>query len=240
MSSRASVLVCIPSRYHARRLPGKALLNLGKETVIQRVYKQACLTSFKPLVLTDHPAIVRSIQSIDGEVVYRRQKASNGSQRIFHYLTEIDNKIDPNTIVINVQGDEPLLDPENIQRLVECFSDKETCIASLYGSVVSPNQYAIAQRVKVNISRGRATTFERIVKPSDKQWHKHIGIYAFRWNTLKKLMKLAPSRREIALSLEQLRWMDHGYSIKMVEGFSNGIAVDTAADILEVRNFLNS
>ena len=240
MSSHASVLVCIPSRYHARRLPGKALLNLGEETVIQRVYKQASLAAFKTIVLTDHPAIVRSIQSINGEVVYRRQKASNGSQRIFHYLSEIDNTIDPNTIVVNVQGDEPLLNPTNIQRLVECFSDKETCIASLYGSVVSTNQYAMAQRVKVNVNHGIATTFERIVQSSDKQWHKHIGIYAFRWKTLKELMKLAPSPREMALSLEQLRWMDHGYSIKMVEGFSNGIAIDTAADILEARNSLIS
>lgn len=240
MTSHEPVLVCIPSRYHARRLPGKALLNLGEETVIQRVYKQASLSAFKAIVLTDHPAIVRSIQSIDGEVVYRRQKASNGSQRIFHYLSEIDNTIDPNTIVVNVQGDEPLLNPANIQRLVECFSDTDTCIASLYGKVISPNQYAMAQRVKVGVSYGLATTFERIVEPSDKQWHKHIGIYAFRWKTLKKLMKLAPSQREIALSLEQLRWMDNGYSIKMIEGFSNGIAIDTAADILEARNFLNS
>ena len=162
------------------------------------------------------------------------------ANEFFNYLSEIDNTLDPNTIVVNVQGDEPLLNPENIQRLVESFSDKETCIASLYGSVVSPNQFAMAQRVKVNISHGLATTFERIVEPSDKQWHKHIGIYAFRWKTLKELMKLAPSRREIALSLEQLRWMDHDYSIKMVEGFSNGIAIDTAADILEARNSLNS
>ncbi len=240
MSNHASVLVCIPSRYHARRLPGKALLNLGEQTVIQRVYRQASLAAFKTIVLTDHPAIVRSIQSINGEVVYREQKASNGSQRIFHYLSEIDDTIDPSTIVVNIQGDEPLLNPENIQRLVECFSDKETCIASLYGSVVSPNQYAMAHRVKVNISHGLATPFERSVEPSDQEWHKHIGIYAFRWKTLKEVMKLTPSQREISLSLEQLRWMDHGYSINMVEGFSNGIAIDTAVDILEARNFLNS
>lgn len=240
MTSHAPVLVCIPSRYHARRLPGKALLNLGEETVIQRVYKQASLTAFKTVVLTDHPAIVQSIQSIDGEVVFRKKKASNGSQRIFHYLSEIDNAIDPSTIVVNVQGDEPLLNPANIQRLVESFSEKDTRIASLYGKVVSPNQYTMSQRVKVNVSHGLATTFERIVEPSDKQWYKHIGIYAFRWKTLKELMKLAPSQREIALSLEQLRWMDHGYSIKMVEGFSNGFGIDTATDILEARNFLNS
>ncbi|HAB89531.1 MAG TPA: hypothetical protein DCF84_03265, partial [Bacteroidetes bacterium] len=156
------------------------------------------------------------------------------------YLSEIDHTIDPSTIVVNVQGDEPLLNPANIQRLVESFSEKNTRIASLYGKVVSPNQYTMSQRVKVNVSHGLATTFERIVKPSDKQWHKHIGIYAFRWKTLKELMKLAPSQREISLSLEQLRWMDHGYSIKMVEGFSNGIGIDTATDILEARNFLNS
>ena len=240
MISPTPVLVCIPSRYHSSRLPGKALLSLGEETVIQRVYKQASLASFKTIVLTDHPAIVQSIQSINGEVVYRKQKASNGSQRIFHYLSEIDNTIDPSTIMVNVQGDEPLLNPINIQRLVECFSDTDNCIASLYGDVVSRNQYAMAQRVKVNVSHGLATTFERIIEPSDKKWHKHIGIYAFRWKTLKELMKLAPSRREIALSLEQLRWMDHGYSINMVEGFSNGVAIDTAADILEARNSLNS
>lgn len=240
MINPTAVLVCIPSRYHSRRLPGKALLRLGDETVIQRVYKQASLAAYKTVVLTDHPAIVRSIQSIDGEVVSREQKASNGSQRIFHYLSEIDSTIDPSAIVVNVQGDEPLLNPTNIKRLVECFSDKETCIASLYGSIVSPNQYAMAQRVKVNVSDGLATTFERIIGSSDKQWHKHIGIYAFRWKTLKELMSLPPSDREVRLSLEQLRWMDNGYSIKMVEGFSNGIAIDTAADILEARNFLNS
>jgi len=240
MTNHATVLVCIPSRYHARRLPGKALLHLGEETLIQRVYKQASLTNFKTIVLTDHPAIVKSIQSIGGEVVYRKQKASNGSQRIFHYLSEIDNTVDPSTIVVNVQGDEPLLNPSNIQRLVKCFSEKDTCIASLYGDIVSPNQYAMAHRVKVNVSCGLATTFERIIEHSDKQWHKHIGIYAFRWKTLKELIKLAPSQREILLSLEQLRWMDNGYSIKMVEGFSNGIAIDTATDILEARNFLNS
>ena len=83
MSSHASVLVCIPSRYHARRLPGKALLNLGEETVIQRVYKQASLAAFKTIVLNDHPAIVRSIQSIHGEVITECKKQAMEANEYF-------------------------------------------------------------------------------------------------------------------------------------------------------------
>ena len=240
MTSRFPVIVCIPSRYHSRRLPGKALLNLGNGTVIQGVYRQAALSTFRTLVITDHPSIVRSIESIEGEVVYRRQKASNGSYRIFNYLSENKESLDPNTVIVNVQGDEPLVNPRNIKRLVESFTHTDTCIASLYGYPVPPEHYESAHRVKVQINNGLATTFERIVYQDVTPWYKHIGIYAFRWKTLKELMQLPPSEREVKLSLEQLRWMDNGYNIRMVEGLTNGFSIDTAADIIEARNFINS
>ena len=240
MHNSPAVFVLIPSRYHASRLPGKALLRIGDETVIQKVYRQASLSKYSTQVITDHPKIAESIHSIQGKVQLRRQPADNGTERIFHYLLEIDQDIHPNSVIVNVQGDEPLLNPLNIQKLVESFSNTDTCIASLYGDLVSPDFYTMAHRVKVHVDNDYATTFERIVEENELNWHKHIGIYAFRWKTLKALMKLPPSAREIDLSLEQLRWLDYGYSIRMVKGYSNGISIDTSSDILEARNFLNS
>ena len=124
--------------------------------------------------------------------------------------------------------------------MVESFTHTDTCIASLYGDPVPPEHYESAHRVKVQINNGLATTFERIVDQDVTPWYKHIGIYAFRWKTLKELMQLPPSEREVKLSLEQLRWMDNGYNIRMVEGLTNGFSIDTAADIIEARNFINS
>ena len=139
---------------------------------------------------------------------------------------------------MNVQGDEPLLNPLNIQKLVESFSNTDNCIASLYGDLVSPDFYTMAHRVKVHVDNDYATTFERIVEENELNWHKHIGIYAFRWKTLKALMKLPPSAREIDLSLEQRMAIRH--SIRMVKGYSNGISIDTSSDILkhEISKFI--
>ena len=240
MHNSPAAFVLIPSRYHASRLPGKALLRIGDQTVIQKVYQQASLSKYSTQVITDHPKIAESILSIQGNVQLRKQQANNGTERIFNYLLENDQNIQPDSVIVNVQGDEPLLNPLNIQKLVECFEDAEVSVASLYEEVIPREHYALPHRVKVEVTNGFATTFERIVEENELEWHKHIGIYAFRWKTLKALMKLPPSPREIDLSLEQLRWLDHGYSIRMIKGYSNGVSIDTSSDILEARNYLNS
>ena len=241
------VLGVIPARYASSRFPGKPLIDLKGKTMIQRVYEGAKNAEFihQLIVATDDDRIYDEVLRFGGEAIITSPDHPSGTDRCAEVLSSIGD-VD---VVVNIQGDEPLVDPRQIDLLLSAFSDPETKIATLGIRDVSGEDLNNVDRIKiVTNSKSEALYFSRSCIPNHAHstgeplenypYLRHIGLYAYRASVLRELTKLKPTALEKIESLEQLRWLFYGYSIKVVETTIETPNIDVPEDVQKVLRFL--
>ena len=239
----------IPARYASTRFPGKPLALLAGKPVIQHVYEQAAKVLDAVYVATDDERIYNKVLEFGGKAVMTSTEHHSGTDRIEEALEKVGGDFD---VVVNIQGDEPFIAQSQIETLCHCFEDETTQIATLgkpfecIEAVENPNSPKI-----VVDNRGYAMYFSRSTIPfvrgvERQEWLKkypflkHLGIYAYRTEVLKAITRLPQSSLELAESLEQLRWLENGYRIKV--GITNveTVGIDTLEDLQRAEDFIRS
>ena len=237
----------IPARYASTRFPGKPLAVLGGKTVIQRVYEQAVSVLPEAYVATDDERIFSAVEAFGGRAVMTRTDHKSGTDRIQEAMEKIATDAD---VIINIQGDEPFIQPSQIETLMHLFDNPETQIGTLgkpfetVEAVKNPNSPKI-----VVDNRGFALYFSRSVIPyirgvEESQWlgHypflKHLGVYAYRRKVLAEVTRLPQGWLEKAESLEQLRWLENGYRIRVGITTVETVGIDTPEDLARAEQFL--
>ena len=239
----------IPARYASTRFPGKPLALLAGKPVIQHVYEQAVKVLDAVYVATDDERIYNKVLEFGGKAVMTSTEHHSGTDRIEEALEKVGGDFD---VVVNIQGDEPFIAQSQIETLCHCFEDEATQIATLgkpfecIEAVENPNSPKI-----VVDNRGYAMYFSRSIIPfvrgvERQEWLKkypflkHLGIYAYRTEVLKAITRLPQSSLELAESLEQLRWLENGYRIKV--GITNveTVGIDTPEDLQRAEDFIRS
>lgn len=242
-----SVLGVIPARYQSSRYPGKPLIDLNGKPMIQRVFEGASKSNLltKVIVATDDDRIFQTVESFGGNVEMTSERHSSGTDRCGEILTR--NK--GYDIVLNIQGDEPLVSAEQIDQLLAAFQDETVQIATLGIGDVSEEDKLNPNRIKlVKDVNNNAMYFSRSAIPNERNGNKdvkknfpflrHIGLYAYRSHILKELVQLKKTELEQIESLEQLRWLYHGYSIRIVETTIETPNIDVPEDLEKVLRFL--
>lgn len=239
-----NIVVVIPARYASTRFPGKALADLDGRPMIEHVYRRAaaCPVVSRVIVATDDVRIADAVRRFDGEVRLTRDTHPTGTDRLAEVLVTLDCDI-----VVNLQGDEPLIDPGAISEVVAPFAaDPSVVMTTLYHRIHDPADLTNPNVTKIVIDRGGyALYFSRAPIPHIRDprggWpplYRHIGLYAYRRSTLLVLAHLEPTPLECAEELEQLRALEHGIRIKAVETLYESIGVDTPEDLERVRRLL--
>ena len=240
-------IAIIPARYASTRFPGKPLAILGGKTVIQRVYEQVSRVLDDVYVATDDDRIFQCVEQFGGRVVMTRSDHKSGTDRIEEAVEKIQTDAD---VVINVQGDEPFIQPSQIETLMHLFDIPSTQIGTLgkhfesMEAVENPNSPKI-----VTDQRGFALYFSRSVIPyirgvERNEWFdkfpylKHLGIYAYRREVLREITLLPQSSLECAESLEQLRWLQNGYRIRVGITEVETVGIDTPEDLAHAEAIL--
>lgn len=228
----------IPARFASTRFPGKPLVDIGGKTMIRRVYEQASKSKLlqEIIVATDDERVYNEVKSFGGHAVMTSPNHLNGTER----CAEVAASIQADAI-INIQGDEPFIHPEQIDLLAACFNDSNTEIATLIMPSILKDDLINAARIKVVVNnRMEAMYFSRSVIPyvrneTNVPFYKHIGIYGFRKDILAKLVTLEPTGLEQTESLEQLRWLENGYRIICAVTDLESISIDTPEDLLKLK-----
>jgi len=230
----------IPARYGSSRFPGKPLAMIAGKSMIQRVYDQVKKSSLTEVVVaTDDQRIFDVVKAFGGEVVMTREDHLNGTTRVAEVALEFPEA----EIIINIQGDEPLIDPELIDRLVSAF-DEETSMVSVKKKIVKSEEIDSPDCVKVVTTEDqRALYFSRSPIPFNRDnttvdYYKHIGIYGYERQFLFHYIELPPTTLELTEKLEQLRVLENGFVIKMVETDREFIGVDRPEDVARVEQEL--
>lgn len=239
-------IAIIPARYASTRFPGKPLATLGGKSVIQRVYEQVSTVLDDVYVATDDQRIFQAVEAFGGRAVMTSPNHKSGTDRIQEAITKIGGQWD---VVVNVQGDEPFIQASQIKTVCECFEDPETQIATLgkpfddMDAVGNPNSPKI-----VVDNRHYAMYFSRSIIPfvrgqEKESWLqsypflKHLGLYAYRADVLAEITRLPQSSLELAESLEQLRWLQNGYRIKVGLTDVETVGIDTPEDLARAEEF---
>jgi 3-deoxy-manno-octulosonate cytidylyltransferase (CMP-KDO synthetase) len=233
----------IPARYDSTRFPGKPLAIIQGKTMIQRVYEQAKLVLDHVFVATDDQRIMDAVQLFGAQVIMTSKDCQNGTQRCLEAYQNAQLDAD---VVVNIQGDEPFLHPEQLVLLMNCFENENTQIATLVKKIDRKEELEDVNIVKVvRGQNGQALYFSRqmipFVRNQQQQeqllrrytFYKHVGIYAYNIHTLEVITELAPSPAEQAESLEQLRWLEHGFTIQTAVTTYDSIGIDTPEDIIK-------
>ncbi len=233
----------IPARYASTRFPGKPLAVICGKTMIERVYAQASKSLEQVVVATDDSRVLDAVRAFGGEAVMTSPDHRSGTDRAREAYSGVGSKAD---VVINIQGDEPFISPAQIDQIKSCFDDGETCIATLarrfdpaegFDALFDNNTPKVVMDKDMN-----ALYFSRSIIPylRNRPWNEwidnctfytHVGMYAYRASTLAEITALPRSPLEIAESLEQLRWLQNGYKIKVGITDCRTIGVDTEADL---------
>jgi 3-deoxy-manno-octulosonate cytidylyltransferase (CMP-KDO synthetase) len=240
------ILGVIPARYASTRFPGKPLTMINGVSMIERVYRQATLANSLSdvVVATDDARILDHVHQFGGKAVMTSANHPSGTDRCAEVLEKISGAWDA---VINIQGDEPYIQPEQIDLLASCFQMEDCKIATLVKLIDSESdlQNPNIPKVVVGID-GRALYFSRRPIPyfsddkiaaalTHESFFRHIGIYGYRSEVLMQLAKLNPAPLELAESLEQLRWLSNGYSIHVKTTTAENHAVDTPQDVVKLE-----
>jgi 3-deoxy-manno-octulosonate cytidylyltransferase (CMP-KDO synthetase) len=235
------VLGIIPARYASTRFPGKPLIDIGGKSMIQRVYEQAkkCTSLSKVIVATDDDRIFNHISDFGGVAVMTSPDHQSGTDR----CAEVALQHPQYDIIINIQGDEPFIDPEQITKVAACFTSADVQLATLIKKIETLEELDNPNSPKVIINKhSEAVPYLRGHDALDRLNHftffKHIGIYGYRADILQEVTKLAISPLEKAESLEQLRWIENGYRIKVAETELETHAVDVPEDLEKMAKYL--
>ncbi len=247
----------IPARYASTRFPAKALVDIGGKSMVERVYEQASKAKSlsKVVVATDHPLIFDHVQAFGGEVVMTSEHHPSGTDRCFEAFVKTQALLPPNnqdtipTYILNIQGDEPFIQPEQIELLASLLNGKVE-IATLVkviedeATLFSPNTPKVVineQQEALYFSRQTIPQLRGVNPQAWLQHHtfyKHLGIYAYRSDILERLTQLTPSSLEKAEALEQLRWLENGYRISVAVTPYDSHGVDVPDDLERVKKFL--
>jgi len=245
------VLGIIPARYASTRLPGKPLVDLGGQTMIERVVRQAQRAKLtRVVVATDDARILDHVRGFGGEAVLTRPDHPSGTDRAWEAFDLLGRPGDCQCIV-NVQGDEPFIQPAQINALVDLFAQQPTpAIATLIKPVLTEEELFSPHLPKVVIDQfGRALYFSRHPLPYQRQhppeqwlahhrYYRHLGLYAYAPEVLGQLTLLPPSPLELAESLEQLRWLEAEFPIQTVITELDAFGIDTPEDVARARERL--
>lgn len=249
-----SVLVVIPARYASTRFPGKPLAMLGGETIVSRVWRAVSAMDFvdKTIVATDDERILNHINETAGLPAAMMTAATHhsGTDRCGEVLQRLEQQGEHYDIVINVQGDEPFVSEQQLKALAGCFNNGAADIATLCTPILSTEELLSPNNVKVVVgTNSQALYFSRQPIPyrrgvNQEQWLdgmtylKHVGIYAFRADTLHEVCNLPAAKIEDCEKLEQLRWLAAGYRIAVRMTDHANIGIDTPADLAEAERWL--
>ncbi len=249
-----NVLGVIPARFASTRFPGKPLAFIHGKSMIQRVYEQALKSRFlsRVIVATDDERIEKHVLSFGGEAMMTSAFHSSGTERIGEVVASIRHKTVSVQfdIVVNIQGDEPMLNPLQIDLTISCFSDPTIQISTLVKLITNTEELFDLNVVKAVIDKNAdALYFSRSPIPfmrnhNQEEWltngkfYKHIGLYAYRTSVLTEINNLAATQLETAETLEQLRWIENGFKIRTVLTEFETIAVDTPEDLLKLTNII--
>ena len=241
----------IPARYGSSRFPGKPLADMAGKPMIQRVYEQVKKALDEVWVATDDERILQVVESFGGRAVLTSADHKSGTDRCNEAFSKIGNDFD---VIINIQGDEPFIQPQQIETLKTCFDSKETELATLVKPFKKEDGFEVlfnpnSPKVVLN-KNSEAIYFSRSIIPYIRDAHhtewldkhifyKHIGMYAYRADVLKKITLLPQSNLELAESLEQLRWIENGYKIKVGLTDIETIGIDTPEDMEKAIKLLN-
>ncbi len=242
------ILGIIPARYASTRFPGKPLIDLAGKSMIRRVYEQASKSSSLAdvVVATDDEQIFKAVKAFKGNVIMTSDQHQSGTDR----CAEVSKKMIGYDAIINIQGDEPLIDPKQINLLAACFNDISTELATLVKKIDTIEELFNYNSPKVIINKkSEAIYFSRQVIPYLKNvephdllkkhtFYKHIGIYGYRTTTLGIISKLPLGNLEKAELLEQLRWIENGYKIKVAVTKKESLAIDLPEDVAKVLDRL--
>ncbi|HEY0655360.1 MAG TPA: 3-deoxy-manno-octulosonate cytidylyltransferase [Chryseosolibacter sp.] len=246
---KKTIIGIIPARYASTRFPGKPLIDIAGKSMIQRVYEQVkkSETLNDVIVATDDQRIATAVTQFGGKVCMTAPSHPSGTDRCAEVVEAMHLQADA---VINIQGDEPFIDPKQIDLVCKCFDDHRTELATLIKKItstevlLSPNSPKVivdSDQFAIYFSR-HAIPYVRGAEPSawlsQHTFFQHIGIYGYRVDILKKVTKLAPSSLEKAESLEQLRWLEHGFKIKTAITTGDTVAIDTPEDLEKVLHTL--
>lgn len=242
----------IPARYASTRFPAKPLALLGGRTVIERVYRQVDGVLDAAVVATDDQRIYDVVESFGGKAVMTSVHHKSGTDRVWEAYEHIGEEFD---VVVNIQGDEPFIQPSQLHAIQHCFDNEDTQIATLVKPFTPQDGMAALENPnspKVVVDdNGRALYFSRSVIPylrgvdrsewlSTHTFYKHIGLYAYRPDVLRQLTALPQSPLELAESLEQLRWLQAGYHIQVGVSQVETIGIDTPEDLARAEEFLKA
>lgn len=243
-----NVIGVIPARYDSSRFPGKPLVDIDGKSMIQRVYEQ-CSKSIslnKLTVATDDQRIAEHVKLFGGNVTLTSNKHQSGTDR----CAEVAVNYPEFDILINIQGDEPMIDPDQIDLLCKCFENPQASIATLVKKISSNDELFNENTPKVILNKNsEAILFSRTAIPflrgkARETWieqytfYKHIGIYGFKTETLKNLSDLPLSALESAEALEQLRWIENGYRIHVAITDKESQAIDTPEDLEKLLKWI--
>lgn len=236
------ILCVIPARYASTRLPGKPLADIVGKPMIQHVYERSAQATIpqQVVVATDDEKVFQAVQQFGGKVVMTSSEHQTGTDR----LAEVASKYAEVDVIINVQGDEPLIDPKVIDELAQEFLNDTALQMASVMSIMDSEDYQNPNAVKVVTDiNNNALYFSRSLLPYPRvegkaNVYKHIGIYAYKKDFLLKFAKLEPTPLEQSESLEQLRALENGYKIKMIKTKSKFIGVDSIEDLQTVNELL--
>jgi 3-deoxy-manno-octulosonate cytidylyltransferase (CMP-KDO synthetase) len=234
----------IPARYASTRFPGKPLVNINGKSMIQRVYEKASETLNNVIVATDDDRIIKEVINFGGTAVLTSEAHKSGTDRCYEALLSHQKNTGENfDVVINIQGDEPFIQPLQIELLKNCFTDESISIATLIKQIENQEVLFDTNRPKVAINeKHEALLFSRSTIPFIRDYKKedwlkhhkfyqHIGMYAYRTKVLGEITKLKQSTLEKVESLEQLRWLENGYKIKTAITDYESYGIDTPEDL---------
>ena len=245
-----NILGIIPARHASTRFPAKALADIEGKSLVQRVYEQASKSASlsRVLVATDHADILNHVKAFGGEAVMTKETHSSGTDRCDEAMMLQSESFD---YVVNIQGDEPFIQPEQIDLLASAL-DGHTEIATLvkvirnHEQLFNPNVVKVVFNSEFNALYFSRSTIPHLRNIAPESWlkehtfYKHIGMYAYRTDVLRQISKLGLSSLEKAESLEQLRWLENGFHIRVIPTSQETIGVDTPDDLRKAVEFLRN
>ena len=223
----------IPARYASTRFPGKPLALLGGKPVIQHVYEKVAAVLEAAYVATDDERIYEAVKAFGGQVVMTRTDHKSGTDRIEEAIEKIGGDWD---VIVNVQGDEPFVEKSQLDTICHCFDDASTQIATLGKPFDNMGFAMYFSRSIIPFVRG----YEQEAWLTHYPFLKHLGIYAYRKEVLRQITLLPQSSLEIAESLEQLRWLQNGFKIKVGTTDVETVGIDTPQDLERAEQFLKN
>lgn len=242
------ILAIIPARYASSRFPGKPLADIGGKPMIQRVYEQTARAFSDIVVATDDKRIYEAVTEFGGKAVMTSENHQSGTDRCTEALDKTESASGHSyKVVVNIQGDEPFINPEQLEKLTSCFHNADTEIATLVKPLKNKDELFDPNKPKVVLNNSsQALYFSRSPIPffrnmAENEWHLHhdyyihIGLYAYRTDVLREITLLPPSGLEKAESLEQLRWLQNGYLISTRKTEFESWSVDTPEDIATLK-----